>query len=347
MTKAYFVKADLKAADLTGSILTNAVLAGADLEEANLSGSKLVNVDLMGASLVMANLESAHLEEAILIGAKLHWAKFIQAGLMAADLRHAKSYAAKLMGADLRDARLNDAMLQGADLSGANLESAVLVNTDLTDAVLYGCRVHGISAWDLRLDGAHQSGLVITKEDEPTITVDDLEVAQFLYLLLNNKKVKDVIDRVTSSVVLILGRFTDHRKPVLDALRSELRQPKHGYVPVIFDFDKPGSKTTLETITILARMARFVIADLTDAKSVLQELQAIIPDNPSVPVRPLLLASQQEPGMLDFFKRYPWFLAVHLYQSETELIAALSEVIAPVEAMAMENRSASHGPSPV
>jgi hypothetical protein len=65
--------------------------------------------------------------------------------------------------------------------------------------------------------------------------------------------------------VLILDRFTDERKVVLDALRDELR--KRNYPPVLFDFDKPVSQTTDETITLLARMARFVIADISDAES--------------------------------------------------------------------------------
>ena len=70
--------------------------------------------------------------------------------------------------------------------------------------------------------------------------------------------------------MLILGRFTDERKAVLDALRDELR--KRDYLPILFDFDKPTSRNTVETITLLARTARFVIADISDAKSVLQEL---------------------------------------------------------------------------
>jgi hypothetical protein len=45
-------------------------------------------------------------------------------------------------------------------------------------------------------------------------------------------------------------------------------------VPVVFDFEKPKTQTSINTITSLARMARFVIADISNAKSVLQELQA-------------------------------------------------------------------------
>ena len=51
-------------------------------------------------------------------------------------------------------------------------------------------------------------------------------------------------------------------------------------------------------------MARFVIADISDAKSVLQELRAIVPELPSVPVQPVIIASQDEPGMFDFYRGF-------------------------------------------
>jgi hypothetical protein len=65
---------------------------------------------------------------------------------------------------------------------------------------------------------------VITEPDEPLVTVDDLEVAQFVYLMLHNEKIRSVIDTITSKVVLILGRFTLDRKTVLERLRTELRR---------------------------------------------------------------------------------------------------------------------------
>jgi len=170
-----------------------------------------------------------------------------------------------------------------------------LIETDLEDANLSGCLIYGISAWNLDLEGANQSNLIITRGDEPTITVDDLEVAQFIYLLLKNERIRDVVDTITSKVVLILGRFTPERKVVLDALREELR--RHNYTPIVFDFDKPASRNLTETVSTLAHMARFVIADLTDAKSIPQELQRIVPDLPSLPVQPVILDSQYEYAM--------------------------------------------------
>ena len=179
--------------------------------------------------------------------------------------------------------------------------------------------------------------MVITREDEPEITVDNIEVAQFIYLLLHNEKIRDVIDTITSKAVLILGRFTDERKAVLDALREELR--KRNYLPILFDFEKPRSRDTDETITLLARMARFVIADISDAKSVLQELRAIVPDLPSVPVQPIILAMQEEPGMFDFYRNRPSFLPVHRYASQEQLLADLGEkVIRPAELKVLDLR---------
>jgi hypothetical protein len=87
-------------------------------------------------------------------------------------------------------------------------------------------------------------------------------------------------------------------------------------------------------------MARFVIADISDAKSVLQELRGIVPDNPTLPVQPIIDATQEEPGMFDFFKRYPWFLEVHCYASPTQLLSQLSDrVIEPIEAEVVKRRT--------
>ena len=273
---------------------------------------------LNGVNLSGAWLEEAHLQDADLSGAKL-------------------------VGANLIRANLIEAKLAEADLVGADLRGAALVHTDLTGADLTGCHVFGVSAWGVTLNRAKQQNLVITQEDEPAITVDNIEVAQFIYLMLHNQKIRDVIDTITSKAVLILGRFTEQRKPVLEALRKELRE--RNYLPILFDFDKPTSQTTDETITLLARMSRFVIADISDAKSVLQELRAIVPDVPSVPVQPVITATQEEPGMFDFFHNFRSFLKVHQYNNQQQLIADLGErVIAPAEKW-RSARGAAAGPT--
>lgn len=215
-----------------------------------------------------------------------------------------------------------------------------MVKTNLVRANLTSCHVYGISAWNLNLEGAEQKDLIVTPDGEPKITVDNLEVAQFIYLLLNNERIRHVIDTITSKVVLILGRFTDERKAVLDALREELRH--RDYTPVLFDFDKPGSKDLTGTVQTLANMARFIIADVTDPSSVPHELAMVVPNTP-VPVQLVLLKGQREYAMLvDLKRRYHWVLQPYCYASPERLLADLSEqVIAPAEAKACELRGVS------
>jgi len=307
-------------------------LSEADLGEADLSGANLLDARLSGADLSGANLSGANLSGAYLSGANL-----LEARLSEANLRGAHLGVANLNGADLRKANLLWANLfwanlSEANLSEANLEGTVQLNTDLTGADLTGCRIYGVSAWGLKLERAKQQNLIIKNlaEDEPEITVDNVEVAQFIYLMLHNQKIRDVIDTITSKVVLILGRFTDERKAALDALREELR--KRNYLPILFDFSVPATRGITETVSLLARMARFVVADITDAKSIPQELSMIVPDLPSVPVQPLLLEGSDEYGMFEHFKRYHWVLETYRYSSPEHLIAGLAKhVIGPAE----------------
>lgn len=284
-------------------------------------------VDLSGANLVGADLQNTDLS-----GANLVRADFTRATLVGANLN-----GAILAGAIFARANLVETNLIGANLIGAKLGLALLLGTDLRYADLTGCWIYGISAWDLKLEGAIQRDLVITLKG-PQITVDNLEVAQFIYLLLHNEKIRDVIDTITSKVVLILGRFTPQRKVVLDALREELR--KRNYLPVLFDFTKPDNKDLTGTVSTLAHMARFIIADLTDPSSIPHELATVIPST-VVPVQPVLLAGKIEYAMfVDLRKRHPWVLSTYHYTSPEQLIADIGErVINPAEAKVRELRS--------
>ncbi|HEV2158309.1 pentapeptide repeat-containing protein [Bradyrhizobium sp.] len=354
LREAQLCEADLRAANLTSADLTQANLNGANLIEANLfwaklGGANLSNADLSKADLRWAILSGADLSGADLSGANLEGTNLrgtvlSRANLSRANLSNANLSKADLRWANLEGTNLRDAVLNGAKLSAADLEVSTMVNTDFAGADLTGCRIHGASAWGLKLDTkTEQRNLVITRRDEPAITVDNIEVAQFIYLMLSNPKIRDVIDTITSKAVLILGRFTDDRKAVLDALRDKLRE--RGYLPILFDFKLPERRNLTETVTLLARMARFVIADLTDPSSIPQELQAIIP-SVRVPVQPLLLEGSSLYSMFKDFdpEDFHWVLPVYKYKEPEQLLAALAEkVIAPaenkVEALAKRRRT--------
>ncbi len=330
---------DLHQAALAGVNLSKANLSTANLSEADLSSADLRETNLLGANLDEANLSVANLSRADLGFADLTFADLSKADLTAARLWRADLTAAKLVGANLTTANLMLATLRetdftAANLNGAELNYAILVETNLKEANLTGCSIYGISAWDVHLAEAIQRNLVITLPNEPIVTVDNLEIAQFLYLLLHNKNIRDVINTITSNIVLILGRFTPERKPILEAIRDELR--KHHYSPVLFDFEKPLSRDFTDMVGTLARIARFIIADLTTHKSIAQELQAIVPSI-AVPVQPLLSSSKKLHSMFPEFKKYPWVLPGYRYRSIAELLVDVEEkVIKPAEEKAKE-----------
>ena len=111
----------------------------------------------------------------------------------------------------------------------------------------------------------------------------------------------------------------------------------HNYLPIVFE--NVSSKSIDETVNLLARMSRFIIADITDAKSIPQELRGIVPDNPSAPIVPLILKAQFEYALFDHFKRYPWVLPIHQYESSAQLMQnIIPSIVEPVEQKVLELR---------
>lgn len=287
--------ADLEDADLSGYDLSYAFLSGA-----NLFRAKMVGCDLSGAHLIVTNMKEADLH-----------------------------------GADLSRANLLDADLSGANLENATLVGAQMLRTKISSAIFDRCNVHGISVWGAVGEPKSQIDLTITTSNEPHITVDDIEVGQFVYLMLSNHKVRNVLETITSKVVLILGRFTEDRKAILDRLRHELRNKNLS--PILFDFDPTSNLDISDTVTLLARMSRFVIADLTDPRSVQQELTLIAPQV-MVAIRPIILEGQQPWSMFgDLQRRSQGLLPIHEYRDVESLVLELMDkVIAPAEAKRLE-----------
>jgi hypothetical protein len=293
--------------------------------------------NLTKANLTEANLTEAELYRVDLIGTRLSGANISMACLNGADLTKANLSMADLNGADLVCAGLIGANLTGANLSGANLARAVLVEACVASALLTGCNIYGVSAWNVKLsETTKQQDLLITAPDEPEVTVDNIEVAQFVYLLLHNEKIRDVIDTVGRKGVLLLGRFTEGRIAVLERLREALRE--RGYLPIVFNFDKPETKDFTETVRLLAGLSKFVIADITNPKSAPLELQATVPEI-MVPFRPIIEEGEKPFAMLQdlWIKHREWVFEPIHYSSVDALMASLDEkIIRPAEARFVE-----------
>lgn len=356
LKEANLYQANLSLADMTRAKLSGANLREAKLIEANLREAKLIGVDffrakmcrvnLMGANLAKAQLIAVDLSNANLMGANLIETNLNKANLSRARLSGAHLSEANLREADFREANLREAFLIKADMTGANLRGAYLnqahlVNTNLTEADLTGCSIHGMSASDLLLnEKTRQSGLIITPPGAPTIVVDNLEVAQFISLLLTNKRIKQTTNTVANKAVLILGRFTKERKEILSAIADDLA--KMDFCPIILDFQKSEEQDSTETARTLATMSSFVVADVTGAKVLVDELLSFVPGF-AIPVVPLFLRSKEEPkpsaALHMLHKEYHWVFQPVEYKSKEHLSEIIREqVVEPAEAKCLDLR---------
>jgi hypothetical protein len=95
-----------------------------------------------------------------------------------------------------------------------------------------------------------------------------------------------------------------------------------------------------ETVKVLAGLAKFVLADVTDATEVRAELHNIVPNFPSLPVQPLVLAGKGEfVSLRTYLAKYPWVLPTFEYRDLDHLLASLDN---PVIGAAEDKASLSH-----
>ena len=155
---------------------------------------------------------------------------------------------------------------------------------------------------------------------------------------------RDVLARLLKDIaetqhrgVLLLGRFTEGRIAVLERLREELR--KRDYLPILFNYDyMPKAKDVTETVRLLAGLSKFVIADITNPRSVPLDLAAIVSQT-TIPFQPIIEEGETPFAMLqDLWTHYPdrVLQPIH-YSSVDKLIASLDEeIIQRVEARSIE-----------
>ena len=271
---------------------------------------------------------------------EFHYANFMSADMSETKLIRASLNDSVLSSANLSRADLTDANLQSADLMDADLSCATLLRTNLMltnllrvnlrGAILSECHVHDASVWRTEVDEAtQQTELIITDPSEPPLRVDDLEIAQFIYLLMNHRKLRNAIDSVTKKGVLLLGRFGDGRLAALQAIASELRV--HGYLPFIFDFERPKDRNITETVMTLVGISRFVVVDLS-GPSVPQELYATVPHF-KIPVVPILGKQRKQYAMASDILEYPWVVKpTFRYSSIQQLQTSVAKkMILPAE----------------
>jgi len=326
-------EAYLYGADLRGIDLRRAKLYGADLRKAMLHEAKLAGIGLQKSWLLEADLSRTDLRNADLHEANLQQASLIEANLSGANLSRANLYEvnlrqAKLIKTNLSKSNLTATSLAGADLRGAKLIEAILVQINVANANISSSLVYGASVWDLGGEFRDQRDLIITPEGAPEITVDNIKVAQFVYLILNNAEIRGVLNTLTTKSVLILGRFADpSRKAVLDGLRDKLRE--FNLLPIVFDFDRPDDKDYTETVQTLAGLSLFVIVDVTSPKSTPLEMEATVKQFkiPFVPIIDISVDERPYAMIVDSQNSFHWVLPTFGYASKEQLLDNIETII--------------------
>lgn len=231
-------------------------------------------MNLSGVSIISAFAEGLDLRDSVFDGAHFEEGDFSRANFGGATFRNTKFNKTMLTGA-----HFDGAVFVNCNLNRVNLVGASFHVKEITETVVYG-----IAAWDLKTsDDMKQSKLVIERTYElhsdlihkgkVPMTVDNIELAQFIYFLNNHKKIRDTLNILNDKGVLLLGRFKDGGLERLYYMR-EWFQGK-GYIPMIFDFARPDNLSLTETVVTMAGLSKFVVVDLSGS-SVPAELQAIL-----------------------------------------------------------------------
>lgn len=306
---------DLKGTDLRDLRITpeTGPFRNAILEDADLTAARFDGVDLSGSLITRAAL--------------------VDATFVGCDLNRVQLCDGDLRGAHLRDCTLRWADLRGADLEGATFDSCDLRSADLTGAKLAGsrfrsCRVFGINLWGTSGEPNEASTLRLAPSDgQVEIEIDGLHISVFVDSLWRGNGVRDLVDGLTSTVVLLLGRFDPANKVVLDRLRDELRV--RGYSAMLFDTTPAVSRDLSETVQVLARLSRFVIADLSDPRSSPHELQQFVPFV-AVPTA-TVTRGQPSFSMAGDNEKYSWVLPHRTYADQDLLFSDLDGLLEALE----------------
>ncbi len=241
-----------------------------------------------------------------------------------ADCKESNFSCQMLENIDFQDAILkksifSEAKLKGVIFDSADISQAIFKNCKIEDSSFLGSIIEGTLFWKctrlIAAYGNEQKNLVIRRN--PALTLDSIETAQFISMI-EQERLDEIINEVTSKVVLIIGSFSDGHKLTLDLIREHLKTLD--WVPVIFDFRIPYTRDVTETITLLARISKFIIADLTDAKSVQQEIAAIAP-HIAVPIAPIVHGNKKVFSMFRDYWKYEWILSEFRYDNVDHLIA--------------------------
>ncbi len=277
---------------------------------------------LDGISIHAAFAEGLKIENVIIENCHFEEGDFLRASFRGPRFRNTRFNKTIFTGAGFRDTTFINCNLNCINLTGADFRVREISNTV----------VYSVSTWDLRTcDQNRQPRLVIEKthdlysdrieQEKIPWMVDDIELAQLIHYLSNHRKIHDTFNILNDHGVLLLGRFHNGELTRRDRIGQWFRH--HGYLLIIFDFDRPDSLSFTETIITMAGLSKFVIADLS-GRSVPAELQGIF----NILNKPLLVFGDPSALLPDLEDNTT---VITIETDDTKLLEKLAEALPQLE----------------
>ena len=152
-----------------------------NINRASLRNGMFIDCNFSGSDLCFSDLVDSYCQKCDFSRARLNVSRIGSAIFENCDFSNA----------DLSYCSAEETSFKGSKLVDTNLSKMSLVKTDFSNAQIDGACAYGVSVWDINLKGCKQRNITIS-ESKGSITVPNLELAQFIALLLNSKKLRQV-----------------------------------------------------------------------------------------------------------------------------------------------------------
>jgi uncharacterized protein YjbI with pentapeptide repeats len=325
--------------DLSNCVLDGAELERTDLRSADLRGSSFRRTDLSLSNLGGAQCDGASFHDTNLFavyagGCSFTGSTFRGAHLAEANLLQANFTDATFVNTDFERARLDRAVLKGTTIRACNLGHASFVDTRLEDTLIADCAAPYVNAKRIRIGAdveqrelflGHTIRAVGAGLYSRRITASDLRMASFLGELEMPNCLTHLINAGNDYLVLILGRFSNEGRGVLQALERNVWSC--GRIPLVFDFAGPTQRKLVDAVRFFACLSQFIIVDLSNPRSVPFELQAVVPQL-AIPLVPVIRRGSEPFAMFsDLTRTYPWVLPVLSYSSARQIDRCFGDLL--------------------
>lgn len=213
---------------------------------------------------------------------------------------------------------------------------ASLIKSTFKECTLECLDIYGANIWDIDIDeNTTQKDIRIPYrqfkgKDSEILSIDDIQVGNIIYLLLDNSNYTRLLNQSKKKSVLLLGRFGDPLKEHLNELTKEVRN--NGFSPIVFDFQAPNTLDLIEAIVLLSLLSKFIIVDLTEARSVPAELHAIL-STLTIPVVPIIKRHSEVFSTYTFTNKYSCVLPILIFDDIKDLSGSIfaKEIIEPAD----------------